>query len=245
MRDADSVTPNEQAEHFKRSKNWEASYEAQRDRSEARAWRFSLVSWAITAISVTGIAVIGPMKRTVPYMFALDKSAGNVEFVEAVDERKIMGYQELLDKHMAQRYVLARESYNYRLLQGDYDTVLGLSTDDVFRTYASQFEGPDALDSKLGANQEIKSEVISVQLSQNAAGKQAVVRFAKTPRRVDTNTSEPTQYYVATLAYRFLPTMFGKEKDLLVNPLGYKVNAYRRDAELAPVVPALVKAAGQ
>jgi type IV secretion system protein VirB8 len=29
--------------------------------------------------------------------------------------------------------------------------------------------------------------------------------------------------------------MFGKEKDLILNPLGYRVTAYRVDAELAPV----------
>jgi len=245
MPDKDVVKPEEQSDYFKQARSWEASYEAQRDRSEARAWRFAILAWVITAIAVSGIAVLGPMKRTVPFMFALDKSAGNVEFVGAVDERKIVGYQELLDKHMAQRYILARESYNYRLLQGDYDTVMGLSSDDVFRDYARQFEGPEALDSKLGASVEIKSEVISIQLSQNTAGMQAVVRFAKTPRRVDTNTSEPTQYFVATIAYQFAPTMLGREKDLLANPLGYKVTAYRRDQEMAPVVSALTERPGQ
>jgi type IV secretion system protein VirB8 len=50
--------------------------------------------------------------------------------------------------------------------------------------------------------------------------------------------ADPPQYFVATMAYEYKPTMFGKERDLIQNPLGYRVTSYRVDSELAPVGPA-------
>jgi len=82
------------------------------------------------------MALLAPFKRVVPMVFAVDKASGNTELVNAADDRNVaqLGYQELLDKHWGSRYVIARESYFYHLLQTDYDTVLMLSADDVGRT---------------------------------------------------------------------------------------------------------------
>lgn len=234
MRDAAPVVPGGQNDHFKAARGWEADHEANRAKSERRAWMVASAASTIAVVAVVGLASLAPFRRNIPYLFAMEKATGNVEFVGALDDRRVLGYQELLDKHWAQRYILARESYNYRLLQTDYDTVLSLSNEPVGRDFTKLYEGPNARDVRYGANVELKVVVLSVQLSKNAIGLQAVVRFAKTSRRIDSDTSEPTQYYVATIAYEYLPTMFGKEKELLANPLGYKVTSYRADAELAP-----------
>ncbi len=39
-------------------------------------------------------------------------------------------------------------------------------------------------------------------------------------------------HFVATIAYRFESSRTGREKDLIENPLGFKVIAYRTDAEM-------------
>ncbi|MES2899572.1 MAG: type IV secretion system protein [Pseudomonadota bacterium] len=234
MRDTESITPAAEAAHFRDARSWEAEREAALARSEHRAWIVAGIACAVAVIAVIGLATLAPFRRTIPYLFAMDRATGNVEYVGAVDDRKVMGYQDLLDKHWAQRYIVARESYHYKLLQGDYDTVLGLSDESIGRDFARLYEGPNARDARLGANLEISTAVLSVQLSPNAVGSQAVVRFSKTTRRADTEASEPPQYFVATLAYQYQPTMTGKEKDLLANPLGFQVTSYRVDAELAP-----------
>jgi len=38
------------------------------------------------------------------------------------------------------------------------------------------------------------------------------------------------------MAYEYKPSMFGREKDLIRNPMGYRVTAYRVDGELSPVI---------
>jgi type IV secretion system protein VirB8 len=235
MRDTQTVGAADQTAHFADALGWEADREARREQSEKRAWRVAGAATFVAIIAVIGLASLAPFRRNVPYLFAMEKATGNVEFVGAIDDRRVAGYQELLDKHWAQRYIVARESYSYKLLQSDYDTVLGMSNDNVGRDFARLYEGPYARDAKYGASIEMKVAVLSVQLSQNAVGHQAVVRFAKTTRRVDADSNEPPQYFVATLAYEYKPTMAGKEKDLLANPLGYRVTGYRVDSELAPI----------
>jgi type IV secretion system protein VirB8 len=229
------VRPAGAKEFFESAISWEAERELMRARSERRAWTVAIAASSIAFAAVISLAILAPFRRNIPYLFALEKTTGNVEFVGAMDNRRIEGYQELLDKHWAQRYIVSRESYNYRLLQADYDTVMNLSAEAIGRDFARLYEGPNARDVKFGSNIEMKATVLSVQLSQNSIGQQAVVRFEKTIRRVDSDSREPPQYFVATIAYAYAPTMTGKEQDLMSNPLGYKVTAYRVDSELAPV----------
>ena len=219
---------------FGEGASWEADTIARRDKSERRAWTVAFVSLALAAAAVIGIAVLGPMHRVVPYVFAVDKSTGDVRLISAADDRVVTGYQDLTDKHFVDRYVVARESYYYPLLQYDYDTVLGMSADDVGRAYAAIYSGADPRDKKLGSRTEIKTEILSIQLAKDAIGNKAVIRFRKIGRRVQSDTPDPPAYFVATLSYVYKPSMTGSEQQLIQNPLGFKVTSYRVDPEITP-----------
>lgn len=229
------VKAGEEAAFHEASSDWEADKSARAEKSERRAWLVAGAASAIAVAAVVGIASLAPFKRVVPYVFAVDRATGNVELVSAADDRTVVGYQELLDKHWAQKYVVARESYNYKLLQNDYDTVLSLSSDEVAREYAKVYEGPNARDKKYGASMEMRVKVLSVTLAQDDIGTKAVVRFEKTSKRAEADNADAPQYFVATMAFEYKPSMFGKEKELIQNPLGYKVTSYRVDSEIAPV----------
>ncbi|MYM73951.1 type IV secretion system protein VirB8 [Duganella sp. FT134W] len=214
---------------------WEVLIDHQLQRSERRAWWVATVASSVALTAVVALAVLAPYRRDVPYLLALDRVQGNVEFIGTIDDRTIRGYQEVLDKHWVQQYIVARESYFYRLLQDDYDTVLELSETDVGRDFMQTYEGPAARDKQLGEQTEIQIKIVSIQLASNAVGQQATVRFSRTLRHLDTNLVDPVQYAIATLAYSYRPRMFGKELSLIRNPLGFKVSVYRVANELAPV----------
>ncbi|PLX76764.1 MAG: type IV secretion system protein VirB8 [Azoarcus sp.] len=237
MSDKNIVKAGEEKGFYKAGSDWEADRQARLEKSERRAWTVAGSAVAIAVTAVIGIATLAPFKRVVPYVFAMDQATGNVELVNAADDRGVsaLGYQELMDKHWAQRYIVARESYYYKLLQTDYDTVLALSADEVGREYAKQYEGPNARDKKYGAAIEMRVKVLSVTLAQDDVGTKAVVRFEKTSKRTEADYSDAPQYYVATFPYEYKQSMFGKEKDLIQNPLGYRVTGYRVDAEIAPI----------
>jgi type IV secretion system protein VirB8 len=244
MRDATAtVKLGSEKAFFKESANWETDRQARLEKAERRAWTVAGAATVTAVVAVAGMALLAPFRRVVPMVFAVDRATGNTELVNATDDRNIaqLGYQELLDKHWAGRYVQARESYFYRLLQTDYDTVLMLSADDVGRDYARLFEGADPRDKKLGPQTEWKVTVLSVSLQHDGVGAKAVVRFQREQRRLDAERPELPTYYVATMSYEYKPSMFGKEKDLIVNPLGYRVLSYRLDSELAPVADAAAR----
>lgn len=234
---AAAVKAGAENDYYRQAVDWEADKSARLAKSERRAWVVAGLACAVTAVAVGAIAFLAPFRRVVPMVFAVDKVSGNVELVNALNDRNVaqLGYQELLDKHWATEYVTARESYYYRLLQTDYSTVLMLSADDVGRDYARLFEGADPRDKKLGPTTQWKVTVISVTLANDGASQKAVVRFEREQRRLDADKAEAPQFFVATMSYEYKPSLFGKEKDLIINPLGYRVTSYRVDAELAPV----------
>lgn len=221
---------------FTKALDWEADRGAQLERSERRAWLVAGTASLLCLAFGIALALLAPLRVRVPYVFALDKASGNVELVQAVDDRTVVGYQELLDKHFATRYVLARESYVFKLLQLDYDTVLALSTDELGREYARQYEGPNARDKRLGPYGEIRIEVRSVTLARDAVGAKAVVRFEKTFRRGEGDPGR-SETFVATMTFHYQPSMLGTERDLISNPLGFRVTTYRVDAELPSSSP--------
>lgn len=234
------IQPNNrcEADIFNQGAGWEAEKEANYTRSESRAWKVAGGLFIILILLAIAIVSLIPLKAVVPYVFTVDKTTGRIELVSAVDDRQILGYQELTDKYWANEYVISRESYNYKLLQRDYDKVLLLSSDEVGRDYAASFDGDNSLDSKYGNTVELRIHVFSITIAEDNVGKKAVVRFSKSLKRTDSTTIDPSNisYFVATFPYDYKPSMAGNEKDLIANPMGYKVVGYRVDPEMAPVV---------
>lgn len=229
-----TVSAKDEQRFFEEGRDWEADKEARAIKSERRAWTIAGLAIVVAVIAVIGISIMGPLKKVIPYVFAVDRATGNVELVSAADDRAVMGYQELTDKHWAKNYVVARESYFYKLLQNDYDFVLNTSADEVGRDYAMQFQGPESLDKKYGGTLDMRVRVLSVTLAHDPVGTKAVVRFERTTKRANSDYPDAPQYFVVTMAFEYKPSMTGKESVLIDNPLGFKVTAYRRDAEMAP-----------
>ncbi|MEO8326949.1 MAG: VirB8/TrbF family protein [Nitrospirota bacterium] len=237
MADASLVKRSEEQHFYDQGRDWETDRTLRLEASERRAWWVAGIACVLAGGLGIGLACLAPLKSTIPYVFTVDRATGNVEFVSAADDRTVMGYQELLDKHWTQKYVLARESYYFRLLQADYDTVLSLSADEVGRDYARIYDGPQARDKKFGSGMEVRVKVLSVTLHADAVGLKATVRFEKTAKHTEADIAGPPQYFIATLAYEYRMSMKGQEKDLIQNPLGYKVTSYRVDDEIGTVSP--------
>ena len=237
MAEPTTVKASDEQTFYDQGRDWETDKSIRLEQSERRAWWVAGIACVLAFGLGIGLACLAPLKSTIPYVFSVDRATGNVELVSAADDRTVMGYQELLDKHWTQKYVIARESYYFRLLQADYDTVLSMSADEVGRDYARIYDGPNARDKKLGSGMELKVKVLSVTLNADAVGLKATVRFDKTPKRTEDEASDLPQYFIATLAYEYRMSMKGQEKDLIQNPLGYKVTSYRVDAEIGTASP--------
>ncbi len=220
------------------------------ERSERRAWFVAGCSCLVTAIAVAALVALMPLKRVVPYVYAVDRQTGELTVMDAANQRQVAGNQDLLDKHFASAYVVARDSYDWKLLQNDYNDTVAFSSTQVARDYAVRFDGARAVNKVWGANTERRVTVTSIQLAPDAISKKAVVRYTVQQRDLQTNNLQPLEHYIATIAYEYHPNRTGKEQDLIRNPLGFTVTGFRADPEIGGVpgiVPgseAQVQAAG-
>lgn len=211
------------------------------EKSRKVAWVFAgLFAFCFLAAAIA-LATLAPFRRTVPYVVKQDSQTGNIEVLQAFDNR-VIGNQELMNKYWARTYVLAREQYNWYLINGDYDKVLSLTDPVIFPEYGGQFKGEKALDKVFGDFTDRRVKILSVTPSVSNPAVM-VVRFERTTISRG-QAVEQSAVFVVNLAYRFLPNTFGAEADLIRNPLGYQVYSYRRDAEqTATVVVPSVNAA--
>lgn len=213
---------------FRRGQAWDAERLTATEQSKRVAWRVATGACMLAAILGIALASLAPFRRTVPYLVKVDNTTGNVEVLQAFDNRQL-GRQELADKYWASTYVKSREQYNWWLVGGDYDFVNRLTNQEIVREYNAQFEGERALDKVFGESTERRINILSVTPAPTVLN-QMVVRFERTTMSKGMAVEAPT-LFVVTLSYRYVPKTFGAEVDLIRNPYGYEVYAYRRDVE--------------
>lgn len=223
---------NKLPERFKSDTNpvelsWEADIRINMRRSEQRAWRIAIAALVCLMGCIVALVLLIPLKRTVPYVIAMDKLTGDLSVMST--GQSVVDNGLLMDKHWIQRFVLARESYRYPLLQLDYNTVRLLAAAEPWQQYDAMFQGKDALQTKYGNKIRIDPSITSITVNEDRT---ATVRLdTKTVRPM---SSEPpiTRHLIATLRFAYDPAQKGKESDLIENPLGFSVVAYRVDQEL-------------
>lgn len=214
---------------FKQGANWESTRVSDLEKSRRTAWLFASLFAVCLVVAIIALALLTPLRRTVPYVVMQDAQTGNLEVLQAFDNRTI-GQTELLNKYWAQRYVLAREQYNWWLVAADYDVVAALTDPTIFNEYAQQFVGEQGLDKVFGDFTDRRIKILSITPSPTAPNLM-VVRFERTTVSRGQVVEAPT-VFVVNLAYRYNPNPFGAEADLIRNPTGYQVYSYRRDVEV-------------
>lgn len=226
-------TPTDEKPVFEQAINWESSRVLSVEKSERRAWRIAFVAVGVSVLSIAAIAMMMPLKESVPYVIRVDNVTGVPDIVTAIKDKAVTG-DEVMDKYWLAQYVRARETYDWYTLQRDYNTVGMLSSPNVGQGYAQLFEGKDAIDKTNGKTLRTTVDIVSVVPGAKNTG---TVRFIKTTKRVDQEASPGTvTKWVATIAYEYRSTALVKESARLVNPFGFQVLTYRVDPEMVGAV---------
>ena len=230
-----TVPAREAGSYFGKALDWEADRMARIERSEKRAWLIVFIMCLLAAILVVALVSLLPLKRVVPYVYAIDKQTGELTIMDAAGQRQTAANQDLLDKHWASAYIIARESYDWKLLQADFNSTVAFSAPRIAQAYAARFQGAQAINKVWGPNIERDVSVTSIQLAPDSIGKKAVVRYTVQQKDLQSGALQPLEHYIATIAYEYHPERSGKEQDLIRNPLGYTVTAFRADPEIGGV----------
>jgi len=222
------------ADNLAANHGWEIDREVMLAQNVRRAHWAGVSGVAVGVLGVAAVAMHGPLTHIVPIPIVVDRATGEAT-VQSVLSEATVPVVDALDKHFATLFVRARESYDWEWLARDYETVARLSSPEVFKVYAGQFEGADKLTDRLGSRTQWRVRIVSVRLppqARTANQGEAIVTFDRETRSVAQNVStEAPVRYVAAVRFEYRPKLLEREADRLENPLGFLVTAYRADPE--------------
>lgn len=210
--------------------SWATSVNDELKRSNRMAWAVAIIAALIALLEALALVFLVPLKTVEPYTLLVDRQTGNVETLAPLDTQ-VVAPDAALTRSFLVQYVIARESFTSETLQDDYRKVTLWSDRPVAERYQNQI-APSNSQSPLAylqSGSSIRTEVKSVS---PLAEDRSMVRFATTIVDGRGSQQEP-QHWVAIVSYGFTSAAMS-ESDRYVNPLGFQVTSYRRDAETLP-----------
>lgn len=232
--------------YFREGGSWAEDRGAELRRSRRIAWWIAGGAGFIAVLEAIALVALTPLKTVEPYTLLVDRQTGYVEALTPVDGNLVTPDAALTRSFLAQ-YVIARESFAIDTVQQDYRKVALWSADGARSGYIAgmQAGNPDSPLTRYPRRTVVDTEVKSISsLGDNVS----LVRF-DTIVGVPDGRGEARQPYAAVVRWRYSGEPMTVE-DRLLNPLGFRVTRYRKDAEALPAVrqspvPTIVERAGE
>ena len=209
------------------AESWATSVTDSLERSNRRAWIVAIIAAIIALLEAVALVYLMPLKTVEPYTLLVDRQTGNVETLAPLDTQ-VVAPDTALTRSFLVQYVIARESFAFDTLQDDYRKVSLWSDARTATGYQQRMNAsnPNSPLAYLSRGAVISTEIKSIS---NLAEDRAMVRFATTQTDGLGRAQQP-QHWVAIVTYGFTAAEMS-EADRYVNPLGFQVTSYRRNAE--------------
>lgn len=182
----------------------------------------------VALVEAIAILVMTPLKTVVPYTLLVDRQTGYVEALKPL-EREIISPDRALSRSFLAQYVIAREGFDIDSLKDDYRKVALWSSGEARDRYvaAMQASNPESPLVRMPRRALIAVEIRGISsLGPNIS----LIRFV-TFRTNPGGQAQPAQPWQAVVSYRFSGAAMSAA-DRLLNPIGFQVTRYRRDAEI-------------
>jgi len=217
--------------YFHEAGSWAEDRAAALQSSKRTAWIIATIAVIIALFEACALVFLAPLKSVVPYTLLVDRQTGYVQELKPVDAEKIAPDAALTQSFLVQ-YVIARESFDIDALQTNYRKAYLWSADRARADYvgAVQVSNPDSPLAKYPRSTIVETQVRSVSSLGNSS---SLVRF-ETQRHDAGGAVSPPMLWAAVINYRFSRQAMTTE-DRFINPLGFQVIRYNRNAETLPV----------
>lgn len=214
------------------TKNFENDRVAMAKESAVRAWKVAAAFGLMALMSVCAVITLTPLKTVENYMTIVDPQTGITQILKPIKNGDGISYGEVLDKYWLQRFMIERNSYEWKTIQNSYNTVDLMSDDKVFAVYAQAIRAKDSPLEVFGDKRSILVTIHSVSFLPSSAGsdKLAQIYFS---RQVVSNDGQSTvgfdtTKWSATLTFNY-GSIIKTEDERALNPLGFQVTSYRED----------------
>ena len=221
------------AQYYEAASTWAQDTHATLRRSQRTAWIVAGIAVGIAAIQAVALVVLVPLKQTMPYTITVDRETGYVQTARGINLGTLSETEAVAQSFVVQ-YVLARETFDAADYREQYRKTLAWSQGAAETEYLRDWDktNPNGIQSRVSPNTRIQVTVKSVSI---LGPRSALIRF-------DTERSEGgggpgmRQPWVASVVYSFSNKPIN-EQDRYLNPLGFQISSYRRDAETTQPVP--------
>ena len=219
--------------YYLEAESWGKDRQDELRASRRTAWIVAGAAAAIAVLEALALLILTPLKTVEPYTLLVDRNTGFVQALTPLDPARVSGDTALTQSFLVQ-YVIARESFDIDTVQADYRKVALWSAETARSSYiaGAQVSNPESPLARYPRSSVVETRVKSV----SPVGRDvALVRF-ETQRRDAGGQAERPRAWVAVIRYRYSGEPMTLE-DRFVNPLGFQVLRYRRDAEALPPEP--------
>lgn len=206
--------------------SWSADVNGALRASRTRARWIAGAAVVVAVCEALALMALSPLKTVVPYTITVDRQTGAAELARGVQLGALSENEALVQSAVAQ-YVIARETLDATDLAANYRKVGLWSTGTARSDYLRSMDRTNPASVLVGANAatQVAVTVRSITLMSRTS---ALVRFS-TDRREGEGPATRMDY-AAVMQFAFTGGPLDME-DRLVNPLGFQVSRYRRDAE--------------
>lgn len=212
--------------YYAEAGSWSQDVQQALRASRGRAYMVAAAAVAIALLEAVALAMLIPLKTVVPYTITVDRQTGYIETAPGLKPGPLSQDASVTQAFLAQ-YVLARETFDVTDLQSNYQKVAAWTASMAREQYISSMQrsNPRSPENVYDAATVVKVTVKGISLlSPNSA----LVRF-DTEKQEGTAPSQ-RQPWAAAISFRYTGAPMRME-DRILNPLGFEVTSYRRDAE--------------
>ena len=197
--------------------------------SRDRAWIIAAVSALLAALALTALMLLTPLKRVDLLPVVVDRATGEARVINEVRQGAI-SQEESIRKADLAAYVIARESFDRKLMKHYYQAVRSRSSQVVLDPY-ERLLNPDTPQSLYQRYRDgvREIEVRSVVLLGENLGQ---VRYAASLQRA--GAAPERQHFLASVGFDYVTEPLELQQRLR-NPLGFVVTTYRVDQESPPL----------
>ena len=216
--------------YYNAAASWAFDVNASLQASRRVAWWIAGAATLVAVLEAVALAATIPLKTVVPYTILVDRQTGYVETVKGL-QPGALGQNTAVTQSFLVQYVIARETFDATDLSNNYHKVMVWSAGAPRSQYQRDMQktNPSSPLNLYQASTLLQTTIKSVSL---LSANSALVRF-DTARHDNGSPTGEQRSYAAVIAFRYsgAPMTMG---DRFLNPLGFQVTSYRRDAETAP-----------
>ncbi len=221
-------------------------------RSEKRAWQVASGAIILSLVLAGGYFMLLPLKERTPFLVLVDPYSGNVQTSRLVSNvlDKAITASDAVSRANVQRFVLARESYNWSTLNGrygDWQAAYLMASPEVGVQFRSEYslKNPASPINLYGKTSAIRVQLLSTTMVGSGSGNStgtATVRFQRSILDKKSGVLNFLDNKLATLTFKYNNNLKLSDDQRIVNPLGFQVLSYKVDSDYVaspPSVPAV------